>query len=330
MGSDVRRHRVTESEVSIALGAVLLAFFLDGFVRDSAPAMAVALVAVGVLIAIGLYRINDPSPIAAIRVRDIALVLAGTLLVGACVRVLGMPSELAAALVGLLAGALPFLTTRISAGTAGALYVGAFAGMTSPVVLLGPQWLIVSGLLTGIWWSIARDAWAGIGGRMGTVAFAGVAMTSLLAWAFGMHAEPLHRPAYAWHEMLAIIVACIASAVLTHALAYRWKLGPVLGSAAPVAAVVVLTWPLRSTLGVHVVPVEALSAAWLGASFVGMTAPARLNGRRWMLPLMALAFAYLLLAFQARLAGMGGDLGATAATAVIAVIGAASLLAPRR
>ena len=62
-------------------------------------------------------------------------------------------------------------------------------------------------------------------------------------------------------------------------------------------------------------------AAAFGASFVGMTAPIRARWGLASIALMCLAFTVLTLNFRSHLAGLGGDLGATAASAVIAVLG---------
>jgi len=58
-----------------------------------------------------------------------------------------------------------------------------------------------------------------------------------------------------------------------------------------------------------------------------MTAPERIAPRPLPLLLaMGLVFALLDAAFEPRLAGIGGDLGATAAVSVFAVLGARALL----
>lgn len=70
-----------------------------------------------------------------------------------------------------------------------------------------------------------------------------------------------------------------------------------------------------------------LAAVWLGASFVGMTAPDRLAAHPYpKLLVMGLLFGAFMLGFEPRLAWIGGDLGATAAVSVFAVLGAQALV----
>ncbi len=102
----------------------------------------------------------------------------------------------------------------------------------------------------------------------------------------------------------------------------------VLGSALPSLLVALLLPLLPPSLGLAPGP---LAAMWLGASFVGMTAPERLAPRPVPLLLaMGLLFALLSFSFAPRLAGIGGDLGATAAVSVFAVLGARVLVLDRR
>jgi hypothetical protein len=174
-------------------------------------------------------------------------------------------------------------------------------------------------VLTGVLWSVVRDAWIGIGGKMGVVAFTGTGLASVCASLLGNAGMAVPVDMYAaWDLPLMAVIAVIAVA-LTHLLAYRLKWGPVLASGATTAVFLILLLPLQSLM---LVPSIALGATWLGASFVGMTAPVHLHGRRWPLVGMALIFTLLLSLFQDTISGLGGDLGATAASAVIAVIGA--------
>lgn len=313
--------RVTESQVSIALSVAVLIFFIDGFLRGASLFAGIVLIPLGLLVIAGLIAIADSAPIRSIHFTSIALTLTGTLLVGFGVRVLNLSSSFSAACVGVLAGFLPLVIRRLNPADALPLYVGAFAGMTSPVVLLGTGWLVLAGLVTGLLWSVARDAWDGIGGKAGTIAFAGVGITTLLAFVTGASDGAAPLTPYAPLAQIAILGVSLASALATHAIAYRLRLGAVLGSALPLLVVVVLTLGISQAVEF---PNDALIAAWFGAGFVGMTAPHRLRGW-WMLPAMALTFGVLLIAFTAHLSGLGGDLGATASAAVIAVIGARAI-----
>ena len=69
----------------------------------------------------------------------------------------------------------------------------------------------------------------------------------------------------------------------------------------------------------------------MGASFVGMTAPARLTPHPTLQLLgMGLLFGLFSLGFEPSLAGLGGDLGATAAMSVFAILGLQRIAARRR
>ena len=121
-----------------------------------------------------------------------------------------------------------------------------------------------------------------------------------------------------WQRWL-VLIASLLSPLLTHRLSYYWGFGVMLGSALPSLLVALLLALLPPSLELAPGP---LAAIWLGASFVGMTAPERLAPRPVPLLLaMGLLFALLSFSFAPRLAGIGGDLGATAAVSVFAVLG---------
>lgn len=309
--------------LSLALAVTLAFFFLDGFVLGAMDSIAVALVALALLLVIGLFALSGSALPRGICLRTTAWVIAGTVITGTLGMAFGFSAVLAAASVGVAGGLLPRLTRHVTPADAAALYVGSFAGMTSPLVLLGPAHLIAAGLVTGLMWSVVREAWIGVGGKMGTVTFAAVGLTAVVAVSIGginsMPTTPMYSPLDGW----AILGASLVSAALTHWLAYRLNWGITLGSAVPSAIVFLAFFGVSGSVEL---PNDALAAAWFGASFVGMTSPGRLLQRWWTLPLMAVVFAFLLLNFQAHLAGLGGDLGATAAAAVIIVTGLESVV----
>ena len=308
----------THHALSVALGVVMLFFFIDGFVRDASAVAALALIVLGIFVVMGLIEISDGSLARWVQPRTVAVSLVGTLLVGLLGRTLGLSAVFAAAVVGVMAGLLPRVTSRVTNSDTAPLYVGAFAGMTSPVVLMGPEWLILSGVIAGCLWSVVSEAWVGVGGKMGTVAFAGVALTAGIATLLGQGGGMVPLPRYLPAQEVAIVAASVGAAVLSHWLAFRRGWGVVLASALPTAAVVIVFVGVSQAV---TLPGDALIAAWFGGSFVGMTATTRTAGGRWMLPAMGLVFGVLLILFQVNLSGLGGDLGATASAAVIAVLG---------
>ena len=162
--------------------------------------------------------------------------------------------------------------------------------------------------------ALLNNSWGGIGGKLGTTAFLAVAAASALALSMGAIGPGAPIDAYSPIERVGVLIAALLSPLVTQTLSFRYRLGVVLGSSLPSLLLAVLLTP-------------PLAAAWLGGSFVGMTAPERLGAQPlpWLLA-MGLLFATFSLCFQPGLGGIGGDLGATAAVSVFAVLGARALL----
>jgi len=308
------------------MAAVLLVFFLDGFVVGAQGPQLLVVLLLGVVVLVGFVRHADHGPAGPIRPAPVALAALAALAVLTLGREVLPSVVMATALVGVAAGLLEIpgrFSTRWQ-GVAAPLYCGAFAGMTSESVLGHPALVLLAGALAGLLLSLLDGSWSGIGGKLGTTAFLGVLGTigaASLAGALGPGAS-LHP--FTAQESGVVVVLCLLSPLLTHGLSHRWGLGVVLGSALPSLLVAILLTLLPASSGLAPLP---LAAAWLGASFVGMTAPPRLAPHPVPLLLaMGLLFALLELLFEPRLAGIGGDLGATAAVAVFAVLGARALL----
>lgn len=85
----------------------------------------------------------------------------------------GLGPVVAAALVGLLGSFLPKKLPP-------AIYCGSFVGMSSSLVL-GNIWVVgLAGLAAGILYLFAENVFKGVGGKLGTIAFVGVALTVLI------------------------------------------------------------------------------------------------------------------------------------------------------
>ncbi|SDZ88538.1 hypothetical protein [Pedobacter hartonius] len=61
-----------------------------------------------------------------------------------------------------------------------AIYCGAFIGMSSEHVASGLLFIITASFFTAILLFLSKNLFAGVGGKLGTLAFAGVAITSFL------------------------------------------------------------------------------------------------------------------------------------------------------
>jgi hypothetical protein len=216
-----------------------------------------------------------------------------------------------------LSGRIGLLDQRVLPAS---LYCGAFAGMTSPHVLPGTSWVFLAGAITGIIYSLARHFWVGIGGKLGTIAFAGTALTVMAARLTGWnHADPAASPIdglWLW----AVFGVAIVAAIATFWLSEPCKFGAVCASAVPSAILALGINLLSPAWQVKMLP---LATAWFGASFAGMTSMERLAGRYWMLPLLGLIFGVLFAGSGPRVHGFGGLLGITALVSVMAALGLA-------
>jgi hypothetical protein len=311
---------------AVLMAGVLLLFYLDGFVLGAPVALLLLWALLGLVVLVGFLRHAGHGPAGRIQWSALALAALAALGVLALSRGASTSVVLATALVG-AGGGMVEAAGRSSQrwqGVAAPVYCGAFVGMTSELVLGHPAWVFLAGGLAGLVFSVLSESWSGIGGKLGTTAFLGVLGAIGLAMAAGAvgSGAPLHS--FSAAERGQVMALSLLSPLVTHALSYRWGLGVVLGSALPSLLVAILLGALPAALQLQPVP---LSAAWLGAGFVGMTAPERLGSRPVPLLLaMGVLFALLDTAFEPKLAGIGGDLGATAAVSVFAVLGARALV----
>lgn len=313
--------------LALLMAGVLLLFYLDGFVLGAPLPLLLSFSLLGGLVLLGFLRHGHHGPVGIPRPTPVAQAVLGALVVMALSRAGHLPVVLVTALVGCVGALLERLDSArpLLRQLAAPLYCGAFAGMTSELVLHHPGWVLLAGGFAGLLFTLLSNSWCGIGGKLGTTAFVGVFGVSTLAAAFGdMGAgAPLHP--FVGQERVLVLCCALLSPMLTHGLSYRWGLGPVLGSALPSLLAAMLLPLIIGPLGLAPLP---LAAVWLGASFVGMTAPERLAPQPLPLLLaMGLLFAFFTLAFEPRLAGIGGDLGATAAVSVFAVLGSRGLVA---
>nr|WP_241551758.1 hypothetical protein [Gramella oceanisediminis] len=91
---------------------------------------------------------------------------------------------LAAGIIGLAGSFIPYLNRKsdLLRELPVALYCGAFAGMTSPLVAGSYSFIILAGLMSGIILAISKTSFHGFGGKLGTIAFGGVCCVSLIIY----------------------------------------------------------------------------------------------------------------------------------------------------
>ncbi len=295
-------------------------FYLSAFFPKHPAWEAAAFILVGLGVLAGLHHSTSVPAAVPLYLDDVVHVVLGALSVQLAIRSGGMTAVQAAAMVGGLAwlsSRIGLLDQRVLPAS---LYCGAFVGMTSPHVLPGTSWVILAGTIAGILYSLARHFWVGIGGKLGTIAFAGTALTVMVARLTGWnHADAAASPIHGlW--LWAVAGVAIVAAIVTFWLSEPCKFGAVCASAIPSAILALGVHLLSPAWQVKMLP---LAAAWFGASFAGMTSMERLAGRYWMLPLLGLIFGVLFAGAGPRVHGFGGLLGITALVSVMAALGLA-------
>lgn len=61
-------------------------------------------------------------------------------------------------------------------------YCGAFVGMCSPFIVTGYPYLLLAGAFSGVIYLLLTDHFNGVGGKLGSIAFGGVALVSLISY----------------------------------------------------------------------------------------------------------------------------------------------------
>lgn len=295
-------------------------FYLSAFFPKHHAWEVAAFIFVGLGLLAGLHHSTSVPAAVPLFLDDVVHVVLGALSVQLAIRSGGMTAVQGAAMVGGLAwlsSRIGLLDQRVLPAS---LYCGAFAGMTSPHVLPGTSWVFLAATIAGILYSLARHFWVGIGGKLGTIAFAGTALTVMAARLTGWsHADPAASPIdglWLW----AVFGVAIVAAIVTFWLSEPCKFGAVCASAVPSAILALGINLLSPAWQVKMLP---LATAWFGASFAGMTSMERLAGRYWMLPLLGLIFGVLFAGSGPRVHGFGGLLGITALVSVMAALGLA-------
>jgi hypothetical protein len=310
-------HKV--SVFTIVLTALVGWFYVSAFMRGASGFTFVVSVLVGIALIAGLLMVGGSATLSRVEWIDPTLAVAGALLTACGFSYLGLSTVLSVACVGTLAAALVALHPALEVRHAISIYAGAFVGMTSGMASNNLLWIVIGGFFAGVAWSFVRNTWLGVGGKMGSCAYAGIAVVTAVAALFGHTGMGTTlAPPTNTDRLVVISVAC-AAAFTTNWLAYARNWGIVWASALTTLAVAVPCEVLSTSTS------DLAAAAWLGGTFVGMTAPSR-RSNWWVLAAMAILFGLLMTSCHPYLLGLGGQLGLTAAVAVITVLGAQALV----
>lgn len=289
----------------------------DSFLRHRALGVVVTALGIGIVAVVGMFHTRDAGHLSGVRLEDPVLAVTGAWAAGLLTRELHLTPALAIGAVGVVGGILVREVAGAKDYHGAPIYAGAFVGGTSGAVFGGLGWIVAAGLVAGVLWSVSREAWVGIGGKIGSISLCGVLIVAAVA-AVTHRLGPGAGLMPTRHAVGGIVAIGIVSAPLTFWLAHRRGWGAILGSA---VTTVIVAGALYLFPHAFPDPAIALGAAWMGASFVGMTLPRRLPRPALAVPLAGLIFAGLFVYFGKYLSGFGGTIGANALIAIFVVRG---------
>lgn len=229
-------------------------------------------------------------------------VLVGALAAYSISHDMGLGPVVASSLVGILAFVV-FPDFSVAA------YCGSFVGMTSNTLLLNWFEVSLAGSLAGIVFVLTKDVFAGVGGKLGTIALIGTALTCT-----GLNREFIATPIADWQTNSAIMVVSMIAAPLTFYINTRSKQGPVFASAFVGLVAGIILPALSPQLG------PTLAVVAICASFAGMSSKARCP-KSWPIFIIAFFTSIIFVFSTPTLGGAGGKLGTIAFSAVLATCG---------
>lgn len=194
--------------------------------------------------------------------KEVVSVVCGALAAAMLVREGSLSPVMASALVGIAAG------TWIS-GYAFSLYCGSFIGMTGAWILSYPQ-MLAAALIAGVVFTLARQGFHGMGGKLGVTAFFGVAVTAVF-FLDVQYLNPERVVALNLGQDTGLLLACAAAAFLTQWLHYSKRLHVVASSGwvGLAGALLTIIFPFLHP--------GLLAAAIFSASFSGMCSSQRIR-----------------------------------------------------
>lgn len=187
-----------------------------------------------------------------------------------------------------------------------AIFCGSFAGMASLTVFTHMGWVLFAGLFAGFLLASSREIYDGFGGKLGACGFFGTIAASLLSGNFILLAEEATLTAD-----FNIAFFFIAGAVATYYINKINHTGTVLASSF-VGILAGLILPVM-----YGDPGTNYAVAAFCGSFVGMTVIDRLTSEFYLF-LTSFIGAIIYFFSQANFIGLGGKLGTTAFSAIVA------------
>ena len=229
-------------------------------------------------------------------------VLLGSLIAFAGTHELGLGPVVSASLVGLIA-------CLISPSTSVAAYCGAFVGMTSDILLFNYYEVALAGLIAGVVFLLTRDTFNGVGGKLGTIALVGTALTGL-----SLQREFIILPIGEWQTNAAVMMVAMLATPLTFYFNIARKHGPVIAS----SVVGITAGLLLPVIYPQIGPTLAVVA--ICASFAGMTSEERCP-TFWHILITGFFTSMIFVYSTPLLGGAGGKLGTIAFGAVLGTCG---------
>lgn len=190
------------------------------------------------------------------------------------------------------------------------IFTASFTGMASYTGIANLPLVAFAGLLTGLIWIGGRRVFGGFGGKMGASALFATISTSLIGGTFVFQKTPALL-----NVRLSLFIYFIVALYLTYFINKFTKTGIVLASSVVgLSAGIVLPLLHGQALGL------TLAGAAFAGSFVGMSVSERFEREEFMI-ISALLGATIYEYSMINFAGLGGRMGSTALTSIVATMG---------
>jgi len=188
-------------------------------------------------------------------------------------------------------------------------YCGSFVGMTSNLLFYNYGEVALASLVAALVFIITRDVFNGFGGKLGTIALIGTAVTS-----HSLNRDFLTFSIADFHTNLLIILVAAIAAGLTYYFNNHRNQGPVLASAVVGILGAILLPSLFPNLG------NTLAIVTICASFTGMTSQTRYPVF-WNFLVTGILTGIIFVYSTPQLGGAGGKLGTIAFSSVLSTYG---------